>query len=275
MFWTKKSSIGNRSVLLREAGQQVVQSLIDFVANLSPEESAVVGITMLNEPALAAWPFYDSFESVLRWLADGAERFRRSQLHEAGVQLYVNLQKQALPLDTRSSFWLTAKAWFEKTFTQDERESWAVFDMHYYAAWNRTCGGCTDWAEHGACFGEWPAWSVDPKGGFACNSSQAVSVTKSCVQDFIAEFSHFVPSQKAVSEMSAGTWTDQAVACKQHEVTQAFLQEQAAAFRAADIPHYFWSWKLPYGPDYEPGWSLRWLAHGPESSIHHCAKIQA
>ncbi|CAK0802531.1 unnamed protein product [Prorocentrum cordatum] len=272
MFWLKNSRIGNTSISLQRCGQYVVQAVVDFVQSLDTEHSSVIGVTLMNEPALVAWPYYSHVDDVLSWLAAGARTFRDSTLPSNGVRLYVNLQKQMLALEERESFWDTVVPWFKRTFNDDERNSWAYFDMHYYIAWNRTCGGCTNWTQQASCPGTWPAWGLDPPGGFACSSkpSDISEIARSCVTDFISEISHYINTKKAVSELSVGTWTEPTVACKERSVVEAVLNDQITSFGNAGIEHYFWSWRTPFSPEYEPGWSLRWLSRREDKSTQQC-----
>merc|ERR1712039_323680 len=42
-------------------------------------------------------------------------------------------------------------------------------------------------------------------------------------------------------------------------VIRAFMTEQVASFQKNDIEPYFWTWRMPYGPAFEPGWSLKYI----------------
>jgi hypothetical protein len=50
------------------------------------------------------------------------------------------------------------------------------------------------------------------------------------------------------------------LACNDPSVLNAFLEEQVSAMKAANIESFFWTWRMPYGPVFEPGWSLKHLS---------------
>ena len=47
----------------------------------------------------------------------------------------------------------------------------------------------------------------------------------------------------------------------------AFLDEQLKAFEKADIHNYFWSWRMPQGKNFQPGWSFKYIM-GLEETYH-------
>lgn len=111
------------------------------------------GLTLMNEPAHTnAWSHFADERDVLQWLSATAQDFRGSKLPGYGVKLYVNIIETAFsqPLGPRNwcclalRFENSAVPWFSETFTKEERETWAVADVHWYVAWsNGACDGRT------------------------------------------------------------------------------------------------------------------------------------
>lgn len=242
VFWTERSKIGP-SIELTEVGRWIVKALLQWSASLDPEaKMGIKGLTLMNEPAHSnAWTHFAKEEDVLRWLSEVADDFRKSLLPTQGMKLYVNLIETAF-----SQFEHSAVPWFLKTFSQEERETWAIADVHWYVAWsNGVCDGRT--VEGGA---------------YSCSSplSEVRGKLSSCAHGASARLrSLFGKGLVAVTEFSAGTFHQARYACSDSQILRAFLEEQITAFRSDDIEPFFWTWKMPFGPNFEAGWSLKYL----------------
>ncbi|CAE7250949.1 exgA [Symbiodinium pilosum] len=241
-FWTENSKVGN-PVPLTEVGRWIVQALIQWAETLDPEaKKGIKGLTLMNEPAhFNAWTHFAQEDDVLSWLSEAADDFRKSMLPVQGVKLYVNMIETAF-----SQFERSAVPWFLKTFSQEEREQWAIADVHWYVAW-----------DSGHCDGR------TVKGGaFSCSAPLADVRGKLnwCAHDASSRLRHlFGKGLVAVTEFSAGTFHQARYACSDSKVVRAFLEEQVKAFRSDQIEPFFWTWKMPFGPNFEPGWSLKYL----------------
>jgi len=178
----------------------------------------------------------------LDWLAAGADVFRQSALPGRGVKLYVNLIESAF-----YSFWRTTVPWFEETFTYEERLKWAVFDVHWYSAWSPHCKGVITGGE-----------------GYRCSDDMGSlrRTMRHCARDsYAATFqSRYPTGLRANTEFSVGTNEYVLEACSDVDVTGAFMQEQLRAFNDFGIESFFWTWRMPYGRNFESGWSLKRLA---------------
>mmetsp|Transcript_55776 Transcript_55776/g.104623 ORF Transcript_55776/g.104623 Transcript_55776/m.104623 type:complete len:530 (+) Transcript_55776:27-1616(+) len=243
VFWTKHTRIGGQSVPLSQTGRWVVQALIRWAEALDPEaKKGIKGITIMNEPAHTnAWTHFAEENDVLDWLSSAANDFRMSSLPEEGVKLYVNLIETAF-----EAFEHSAVPWFLATFSEKERATWAVADVHWYVAWS-----------NGACDGR------TVKGGaYSCSAPLAEVQRKLhwCAKDASSRLRFlFGKGLVAVTEFSAGTFHTARYACSESNILRAFLNEQVSAFTSDNIEPFFWTWKMPFGPNFEPGWSLKYI----------------
>lgn len=247
-FWRQNATL-NTKVSLQDAGLWVAQALVRWVEELPPTyRIAVAGVSLMNEPAhMAAFEHNDPSKDfanemqVLNWLAASAEFFRSSSLPTQGMKLYVQIIETAF-----KDFDGTVGPWYNSTFTSDEQRSWAILDRHWYVAWSN--GGCDGRTNAG--------------GAFNCDDNLETIRAKlrGCINGFTKDFAAKYPGKKATSEFSIGTFEDARFACNDKSVGEVFLEEQLAAFAAADIEPFFWTWRMPHGKVFEPGWSLKHIA---------------
>lgn len=250
-FWKNTTKVGNSSnfsIPLTEVGLWVVEGLVQWVEGLDDDAMAGIGaLTLMNEPAHMAaidaqngHPFANE-STVLAWLTNATQIFRNSSLPGKGVQLYVQMIETAF-----QDFDKTAVPWFLGTFSESERRQWAVIDIHHYMAWDQQCSG-----------------RVTAGGGYWCD--QPIDEIEQKLQGCINGWAQSMPSRfpntlLACSEFSVGTYATAREACTDPQVLKAFLKVQLAAFSDNSIQAYFWTWKMPFGSVFEPGWSLKRLA---------------
>eukprot|EP00931_Biecheleriopsis_adriatica_P077584 TRINITY_DN5110_c0_g1_i2.p1 TRINITY_DN5110_c0_g1~~TRINITY_DN5110_c0_g1_i2.p1 ORF type:complete len:534 (-),score=114.85 TRINITY_DN5110_c0_g1_i2:308-1684(-) len=243
-FWRNKTQLGQNDIDLSEAGLWIIEKAVSWLEGLDEQTHAgLQGLTVMNEPGhINQQKHFAKDEDILDWLASASDMFRRSKLPGKGVKLYMQLigtafqdwDKQVVP-------------WVKSTFPQDERKDWVVMDQHWYTAWD--AGGCD--------------MRTSEEGGLTCDAPLDVIQKKmnSCAKDFVDGFQKdFGDGQMSISEFSAGTSQEARVACTDRQVTRAFLAEQLAVWENNGIEAFFWTWRMPFGPVFEPGWSLRWLA---------------
>jgi len=251
-FWRASSKIGNTAVTLSTAGLWVAGALIRWVEGLDEElQQAVLGLTLMNEPAhMSASQGFAQPEAVLRWLEEAADLFRRSALPGRGVKLYVNMIETSI-----ANFWPTVAPWWSEKFSVLERQTWAVFDVHWYTAWS-----------DGRCDGR-----VLPGGGYFCDQplEEVRQLLRGCAGEYVEVFSSNIEGLKACSEFSVGTFADAVIACNDKRLLQMFMEEQASTFRAAGVEAFFWTWRMPYGPTFQMGWSLKLLLGEEQDRLQH------
>lgn len=246
-FWLGHSRVGKK-VPLTEVGFWIVRAMIRWVEGLSePERSAVAGLTLLNEPAHMSQlartkgkPFTKSEKQVMDWVAKASDMFRQSSLPGRGLKLHVSIIESAFKY-----FWDTAPAWWSKTFSSQERHSWAVFDIHFYDAWTPKCSG-----------------RISKGGGYLCSQpvEEIRSIIKSCHEDYMSMFAKKIHGLKACTEFSVATFEDPTQACNNEGLLRMYLEEQVKIFKRFGIESFFWSWRMPYGRNFQRAWSLKHLA---------------
>jgi len=248
-FWTGGVHTPTGMVQLTEVGNWLVDAFVKWVEILPSQEFSVVeGITILNEPAHMAAinrangkPFTDSEQQVLDWFRGAAGFFQRSTLPSKGKKLYISFSEPAF-----ANFWETVPAWYTKTFTSQERHSWAVFDIHWYTAWGGAkCSGRTV-----------------SGGAYLCNQPvhEIQSKIHKCIEADMQKFAERVDGLKACSEFSLGTFENPTMACNNRDTLYMYLGEQLSVFKQFHIEPFFWTWRMPYGKNFESGWSLKWIA---------------
>merc|ERR1739847_16884 len=112
--------------------------------------------------------------------------FRSSYLPSRGVKLFVNLIQTAI-----NNFDEVVPPWFEATFTESERNLWAVMDIHNYIAW-------------GACEGH----LANVTGGkFKCNDAmdKIREDLHECLEPFAKCFAAKYSGLKSCTEFSLST----------------------------------------------------------------------
>mmetsp|Transcript_72800 Transcript_72800/g.200901 ORF Transcript_72800/g.200901 Transcript_72800/m.200901 type:complete len:527 (-) Transcript_72800:285-1865(-) len=251
MFWKANAKLGNGSVTLESTGLLITDAMIRWVEGMDEKtRSAIAGVTFMNEPAhinayLQGPARFAEDQQVLDWLAASAERFRRSSLPGLGIRLYLQI------LDTGiRQFWSVVPAWWRKTFSAEERSNWAVIDLHWYSAWS---------GEH--CSGR-----VSDGGAYFCYQSldtmRKVWREGDCAREWAKKFRDHFPdtTHRVCSEMSATTYHDAFLACNDEKVTRTFVVQQAKDMAEFGVEPFFWTWRVPYGPAFESGWSLKHIA---------------
>mmetsp|Transcript_23095 Transcript_23095/g.41729 ORF Transcript_23095/g.41729 Transcript_23095/m.41729 type:complete len:590 (-) Transcript_23095:181-1950(-) len=255
VFWTAQTRIKpSADVLLRDTGRWIVHGLIRWIEALDADlKSVISGLTPMNEPGHGnLWGHFAPEWEMMAWLESVSDLFRNSTLPGHGIKLYVNFDDSAW-----HNFYGTVPAWFMKAFSQEERKTWVVADRHYYMAWDGACNGKT---VEGASFGCFEKLSI------------VQQHLHGCATPAMNEFrQHFGSGLLAVTEWSLATFPEAAMACTNKDLLHAFLREELAAF-GSDVEYFFWTWKMPYGPNFESGWSLKCLAgYENTSDIQLCS----
>jgi len=164
--------------------------------------------------------------------------FRSSALPSHGIKLYMNIIETAF-----TDFTGSVVPWWHRTFTEAEQKQWAVMDRHWYTAWaGESCSGRTV-----------------AGGRYFCDQAldEIEAIVRKCARQWAEDFAKDFPGLKAVTEFSVGTFNDGLAACTDPALATMFLDSQVNAFVDHGIEPFFWTWRMPYGPIFEPGWSLR------------------
>lgn len=240
-FWTANARAGNKSVPLTRIGHMLVRAMVDWVGRLEAKErNAVVGVSLMDDPAAgsrnAEWA---DEEQVLAWLATAADIFRRSTLPSLGVRLYIPLAETAF-----QDFWRTVPAWFQRTFSRNEEETWAVIAMHGYIAWSED--GCTGRVTEGA--------------GYFCDQDMPsiIATLEACLQPPSDRFRKHFHGLRATA-FSIGSYNSGLLGCGDHATQAVLLQTMLRTLRENGHEPFFNSWRAPFAPNFERGWSLKYI----------------
>lgn len=246
-FWTEKSMIGRvGDEDLATLGLWVAQALIRWVESLDPAlRRGIEGLTLMNEPAHMSaemkgkgQPFVRDEQQILDWLAKSSQMFRESSLPSQGIKLYVNIIESAF-----ANFWELVGPWWSSTFSISERRSWAVLDIHWYAAWfNGLCDG-----------------RVVKGGAFFCDEDldKVRERTRLCIGLYAEDFRRHADGLRACTELSAGTYQDALLGCNDEATLRAFLEAQVSTLNENGIDAFFWTWRMPFGSTFQRQWSLK------------------
>lgn len=244
-FWQGNAKVGNGTVSLRSVGNLIAQKFIDWVETLDDlvDGGHIRGLCFMNEPAHMSFGknWVNDQEDIIKFLDSYSHSFRQSSLPARKVRLYIQV------IDTGFANWTRVPEWYHGSFSKEERFSWAVISLHFYTAWGGAQG------------------SRIPGTGYQCEDDLEkirgvlVGATRSFAQNFVSQFRGL----RAVTEWSMGSHYDASLACKTDEVLRIIFQENVNAFAVLAhsetdrIEPFFWSWKLPYGPEFRQGWSLK------------------
>lgn len=262
-FWTKSARIGEHLVPLTRVGLALSEALIHWVAEDLGDllsRGAIWGICLLNEPAHLSFGksvWVDDEMDIIRYIENYTNIFRASPLPENNVRLYVQIIESAF-----SDFDSIIPVWYNQFFSHKERHSWAVMTRHYFSAWNQTCNGAII-----------PAYS-DASGsfsaGYQCDDvlEDVQSKLTSCIDYYAQLFIEQFDGLRAIAEWSLGTHWDANVACTNNNLLRIVFKEHIGAFAAlrsnspddAIVEPIFWTWRVPYGPKFQPGWSLKYFS---------------
>ncbi|CAE7376414.1 EXG1 [Symbiodinium sp. CCMP2592] len=257
VFWTEDVQLGKKPrSSLQYAGLLIVDAAIAWIEGLSgAAKKAVYGLSPMNEPAhLAGFqnPTFADHKVVLSWLETATKKFSRSKLVKQDVKMYMQVIETAFPGDTFNE---EVPSWWKEVTSVKDRNTWAVFDMHWYTAWGTKAG------------------LLPGDAAVLCSQGidKILEVLSPGIEGFAESFKENFDGQRATSEFSASTNADALVACADVAITKAFMEKQVEVMKKHGINPYFWSLKMPYGPTFESQWSLKKIYGLQETPRYPCA----
>ncbi|CAE7281280.1 EXG1 [Symbiodinium natans] len=216
VFWRESVQLGSSPrISLQEAGLLIVEAAIKWIEGLDDDvKKAVYGLSPMNEPAhLAGFqnPTFAHPDEVLVWLAEATDLFKNSKLVDQGMKMYMQVIETAFP---GGSFNSMVPSWWKNTTSKKDRETWAVFDMHWYTAWGTKA-------------------ALLPGEAVLCSRplDEIVEVLTPGIVGFAKSFEENFDGQRATSEFSASTNADALVACSDTAITKAFMLKQAKSVK--------------------------------------------
>jgi len=241
----------------------IAKAMVQWVESLTPDvRPSVAGLTFMNEPAhmnaIGKENFLVDDNIVFDWLTSAAHIFRQSTLPEERIRLYVSVIETAIHnfgcafiKGAKCGFDRKVPHWWLKTFTKEERMKWAVIDLHRYDAY--TAGQCDGRMGDGGAYRCSDPMEVKSK---VWNDPDEIrSCTAAWAHSFLDKFPY---SLRAASELSGSTYWDPRVACNDPETVSAFIDTQGRLMKDNYIDEqFFWTWRMPYGVNFEPAWSLK------------------
>lgn len=267
-FWTTGVNANGKPIYQKNF-QTIVQNLIiwaDGLFKLDDQSYAngLAGLSPMNEPAhlmgipdarcdsKTSWGI-TSYQDVLNTLALSVNDFKQSSLPSHNIKLYMNVIETMFPNGINT--YKTIGTWWNGITSEEERDNWAMLDIHHYIAWDANCNQCimND--------------VVDNK-----ITSEGFAKAKMCSSWFLNLRQNLDLSEKSLlstSEISASTNSDTDLSCASGrtalpyktpdnyaEYRNYFLEEQIANAKKANIQTYFWNWMIPYNKNYQNEWSL-------------------
>merc|ERR1719223_865060 len=258
VFWHANATMGGGVTPLIQIGTWITMAMIKWVESLTDllQRGAIWGVCFMNEPAHlsgigAKWGRFATSDQVLGWVEEYSNMFRASSLPGNGVRLYIQLIETAWA--SGEVFEREVPTWYENTFTHEERYQWAVIARLFYTAW-----GCNGNIVQGAMY--------------QCDQPlhEIRAMLNTCTSTYAENFARIFKGKRAVTEWSLGSAPDANIACSNPDVLRVLFEENVQAFAKIDVEDQiepvFWSWKMPYGPKFQPGWSLRYFAGLSEMS---------
>ena len=194
----------------------------------------------------------------LLWLSDAIQVFRNSSLPHWGKELHINVIESAFQpslLPEGLGTYQMIASWWNRTTKQEERESWAVLDIHHYHAWSPPCQGAVD---------------GPPSGNYSCTDGAArEKALARCSQWATDSFRPFVDlmcggnntARIMSGEFSTSTHPDMYHACHDVDTLKRSYTLQIQNAAAANVDLYFWSYKMPYAGVWRNAWSFKELMH--------------
>ena len=225
---------------LQDVGVNAIHSMFKWYNHLTEDDKDFVdGFTLLNEPAHLMPAKRDA---MLAWMEKAIFAYRqlvarpREMSGKRVPKLYVNLMETS-GLAVQEYGKLMRK-WFDR----EELRTWAVLDTHFYLAWG--VNGCKS-----GC-----AWSCS-------DSSQHITeIVRSAMAGHIAKVKRTAEDigvhQFSVGEWSLATHHDSAMGCDEDRVKHAVYRGQMRAFEVANMPNFFWGWKMQRAGKHQDFWSM-------------------
>jgi len=144
--------------------------------------------------------------------------------------------------------------WWKSVTTENDRQKWAVLDLHHYFAWDGSCNTClqnfvTNGVIQQAGFDQMKQcsddWYLNIRGMLDLASTDLLATT-----EFSASANSDTYQSCASGNAQPSTPDNYA------DYRNAVLKYQIDDAKQADIDLYFWTWTIPYNTNFQNEWSL-------------------
>ena len=238
--------------------------LPDDIASAYLEKLAAATVPIRRGGALTQVPDGPHLR-VFKWLDDAVDTFRRSTLPARGIHLAVNVHESVLipavvPGDDGNDAggrhpgsMKVLAAWWRGVTSPQERSKWAVLDIHHYHAWEPQCQGASD----GHVVANYTCANINERRDALQRCTSWATILRQTVDEECG-----TGAQVMSGEMSASTHHLVRHACSDISTLRESFVSQVQAAKRSNIKLYWWSYKMPYGGAFRPGWSFRhflWL----------------
>jgi hypothetical protein len=233
-----------RAKKVAEMGETATGNFLKWLAGLDEGlKSTIVGISLIDAPT-AKDPKQRA--AALIWLEKTSQMFReiivepivsmrmesgnKNNKHETSLPFLHITMSQTMGIDIDEM----AK-WMRKTFTTDERSTWAALDVQH--AFPRGVGACVGGSSRGCAFD--------------CNDSvDQVARSIGDASDSFAKELRSAASEHGVPHVAVSEWSlnaDEEGQCPNAgQFLDAAFAQQVRAHRASNVRGYFWRWKSAY-----------------------------
>jgi len=294
LFWTAMQSIDGKPAY-QQNFQTIFGSLVNWADKLVTDSkkadiaAGLGGLTPMNEPAhlfgihagcsaSESWGI-TSYTQVLDTLQLAIDQFGKSALPnkdpKKNVKLYMNVIETMY--NGHGNVMQDFGNWWKGIATADQRQKWAVLDMHHYVAWDSAhqCNTClndalaTDLKTHE---------TIITKAGF-----ERIDKCSAWFKDLRTELGLNDGSLISSSEFSASTHFDTHQSCSSGvipslkiansaEYRNYFVQQQLRYAQQGNVETYFWTWMIPYNTNFQNEWSWFSICNSAGQSSDFCRK---
>ena len=283
-FWNTGLDTDNTPIY-QENFQTIFQNLITWAESLyslsdKSYAAGLGGLTPMNEPAhlmgipparcsSGSWGIA-GYQQVLDTLALAVADFGQSSLPKHHVKLYMNIIETmfstSLPVTglyrtgqqpdalSGGQVYGIIGTWWKSVTTVNDRQTWAVLDLHHYFAWDGNCNTClqnfvTNGVIQQAGFDQMKQcsddWYLNIRGMLDLASTDLLATT-----EFSASANSDTYQSCASGNAQPSTPDNYA------DYRNAVLKYQIDDAKQADIDLYFWTWTIPYNTNFQNEWSL-------------------
>ena len=243
----------NKAKTVAKAGEMATANFLNWLANLDDDlKSTVVGVSLIDAPT-AKDPKQRA--AALTWLERTSQMYRdiivdpivQARAINNGGTKNSNKKEQKGGEEASLPFLHVTMSptmgidvdemakWMRKTFTTDERSTWAALDVQH--AFPRGVGACVGGASRGCAF--------------SCSDSvEQVARSIGDASDSFARELRSAASEHGVPHVAVSEWSlsaDEEGQCPNAgQFLDAAFAQQVRAHRASNVRGYFWRWKSAY-----------------------------
>ena len=214
------------------------------------------GISPMNEPAHLSGikDFYHQYPH--RWennkelriqeigtvLEEAIRLFKTTDFIENDKKLVINIIETS-SIDFNENMWTVWQNWWGRASSKEDRQNWAVLDVHHYEAWT----GLYEKNQENTLT------EIKKKNWTKIYHDIRNQLVEDDELFYCSEFSASLNHNSKESHANP-LYQDSILAKK---INKNFYQAQVEAFTNNNIHAYFWTWDIPYNKNFQAEWSLK------------------